>query len=451
MHHERFIYTKFWLDDDRRIVSFEYIVEHDGQEHTLLEQLEFPLPLRDTPTQQRSLRALHIALGVSYYKTFLQSVIVHPYAMDETEAKFWNTAWRHGLGEFLYTNKLSADQLAQFAPQDGQRFDGDVAGTSYGALIGIGGGKDSIVAGELLKALDVPLTGFVMATGEALGQADSVAQVMDRPLHAVQRTLDRKVSELGRQPGGHRGHVPISLIFGLVGTALAIATDSAYVVVANEASASIPRLTWNEQAVNHQWSKSFESETALQGYIQKSISGSVTYFSAIRQLTSIGVAKLFARYPQYFEVFTSDNSVFRIDPARRPSGRWSLESPKSLSSYLLVAPWVSNDDVRRIFGVDFLNESSLAQLFLELTGVEGDPPLDCVGTIEELVLSVNLLSQSGRYDDSELMKLAQERGVIHESDWQRALHRLLQLQPDEALPTELRDSVTVYLEKGVTA
>src|SRR6185369_8613661 len=116
------------------------------------------------------------------------------------------------------------------------------------------------------------------------------------------------------------------------------------------------------------------------------------YFSAIRQLTSLGVAKLFANFPKYFEVFTSDNFAFRIDPAKRPTGRWSLESPKSLSSYILLAPWLSDEDVAHIFGMELLDEPSLNQLFLELTGVEGEQPLDCVGTVEELVLSMNLLS-----------------------------------------------------------
>lgn len=451
MEQERFVYTQFRVEEDHRTVRFEYQVEHAGELHELTESLSFPITLKDTPEQLRSLRALHLALGVSYYKTFLQPVIIHPYAMDEAEAFFWNNAWRHGLGEFLYNNQLPAERLAKFAPQEGQQFDGQTAGVVQGALLGIGGGKDSIVAGELLKAINVPLTGFVMATGEQLGQAGMVAQAMDVPLHAVNRQLDRKVSELGRMPGGFRGHVPISLIFGLVGTALAIATDTAYVVVANEASASIPRIMWNEQTVNHQWSKSYESEKALQSYIQTKVAATVTYFSAIRQLTSIGVAKLFANFPQYFEAFTSDNSVFRIDPERRPPGRWSLESPKSLSSCLLLAPWLSDEDVHRIFTLNFLNESSLAKLFLELTGVEGQPPLDCVGTVEELVLSVNLLARSGRYGDTALMKLARDCGIIHEEDWQKVLHTLLQLQNDQALPAELHDTITSYLQNGVAA
>lgn len=444
---QQFGYTQFRLSDDRRSASFEYLLRLDGQDYHLRETLEFPVPLLDTPEQRRSLRALHLALGVSYYKIFLQPAVTHPYAMDESEAAFWNEVWHGGLGEFLYVNKLSANRLAAFSAQDGQKFEGSQTRNTQGALLGIGGGKDSIVAGEVLKSLHVPVTGFVMATGEQLGQTAAVAETMGVELLAVKRTLDKQLLELQELPGAYKGHIPISLIFGLVGTALAIAKGAAYVVVANEASASIPRVTWNEQAVNHQWSKSFGFETRLQRFVQESITPDAAYFSAIRQLTSIGVAKLFAGLPQYFQVFTSDNFVFRIDPKRRPSGRWSLESPKSLSSYLLLAPWISDEDMERIFTIDFLNEPSLEGLFLELTGVEGEPPLDCVGTVDELLLSVNLLAHTGRYADSVLMRLAQERRVIRDEEWSADLRQQLQLQPEQAVPSVLQADLAAYLQE----
>ncbi|HSX30459.1 MAG TPA: hypothetical protein VLE99_00900 [Candidatus Saccharimonadales bacterium] len=450
MPQDQFVYTEFRVSNDRRTVDFEYRTEHGNERYTFVESYTFPVALKDTPEQQRALRALHLAAGVSYYKKFLPTRIVHPYAMDETEAAFWNDVWQNGLGEFLYVNKLPVERVAKFAAQAGTRYNGESGGTAEGALLGIGGGKDSIVAGELLKKLDVPVTGFVLATGEQVGQAAAVAKTMGVELQVVERRLDEQLISLKNHPDSYSGHVPISMLFGLTGTALAIALDKAHVVVANEASASIPRVTWQERAINHQWSKSFRFEQSLQRFIQTSVAAQVTYFSAIRPLTSIGVAKLFAKMPDYYEVFTSDNFVFRIDPSGRPVGRWGLESPKSLSSYLLLAPWLTDEEVRRIFEIDFLNEPSLEKLFLELTGVEGEPPLDCVGTVEELVLSVNLLAETGRYHDTHLMRVAMERGVIHQNDWQAKLAALLALQPDEALPAELREGLMAELREGVS-
>jgi hypothetical protein len=449
MNNSFFRYLQFDLSDDRQVVYFRYELHHDNQISALTESLTFPVALSNTAEQLASLRALHLALGISYYKIFLPPRIEHHYAMNEAEADFWNDVWQHGLGEFLYANKLSVEQLAAFAPQDGTSYDSSKThDISYaGALLGIGGGKDSIVAGELLKTLKVPLEGFVMATGEQRGQAQAVADVMDVPLHTVNRVLDRQLLVLQEQPGAYKGHIPISLIFGLVGTTLAIASNKQYVIVANEASASIPRAHWQGRDVNHQWSKSLTFERALQGFVHSNISPAVTYFSAVRQLTSVGVAKLFAAYQQYYEVFTSDNFIFRIDPAKRPSARWSLESPKSLSSFILLAPWINEADMLRIFGLDFLGQSSLRTLFEALTGISGEPPLDCVGTVDELVLSLNLVAEQGRFQKSSLMQLAVEQHIIRCENWQLKLQDALTLQSEQALPENLISQITTLLEK----
>jgi hypothetical protein len=122
-----------------------------------------------------------------------------------------------------------------------------------------------------------------------------------------------------------------------------------------------------------------------------------------------------------------------------------------LSSYVLLAPWLSDADVQRTFTIDFLNETSLTQLFLEMTGTEGHPPLDCVGTPEELTLSANLLARDGRYSGKELMKLARERGIVREADWDKVLQKLLQLQTDDAVPAGLRGSITDRLREQLAA
>lgn len=439
MNSEVFEYLDFAVGDERQTAYFRYAIEHAGNTYQLTETLRFPVPLKDSIQQQAALRALHIALGISYYKIYLSAVIRHPYDMDETEANFWNEVWLGGLGELLYINQLSAERLAKFKPQTGKLLRDPTAQiNSKKALLGIGGGKDSIVAGEFLKELGLDLTGFVLATGEHQGQASDVAQTMQVPLLAVERTMDAQYAELRKQPNTYRGHIPISLIFGLVGVNLAIANDVPYVVVANEASASLPQATWEDRPVNHQWSKSFTFEQLFQRFVKDYIHTDVTYFSAIRPLTSVAVARKFATLSQYFEVFTSDNSVFRIKAEARPPTRWSMESPKSLSSFMLLSPWLNETDMIRIFGRDFLNEPSLEPLFKQLTGQEGHPPLDCVGTVDELVLSINLASLQGKYTNSYLMKQAVSSGVINQAqDWQSRLNAALALQPEHAFPIAL--------------
>lgn len=437
-----FLYQQFRIGDDQKTVFFDYQISRGTDTYSLTETLKFPVEL--TEAANPALRALHLALGISYYKTFLSPAISHPYAMEEAEAAFWNDVWRNGLGEFLYVNQLKPDMLARFSPQGGLKGQPIGHEADGSALLGIGGGKDSIVAGELLKDIGLKISGFVMATGEQLGQAKAVAETMGVNLLVVERQLDKKLLELQKLSGAYSGHVPISLIFGLVGTVLAQTTGASYVAVANEASASIPRVNADFGAVNHQWSKSFGFEQKLQNFIKENIDPDVTYFSAIRELSSVAVAKIFGGLPQYFEKFTSDNYVFRIDPTKRPNSRWSLDSPKSLSSFILLAPWTSEAEMLRIFGRNFLDETSLEELFLRLTGLKGEPPLDCVGTTEELVLSLNLAAAQGKFAGSYLMKLAEDRGAITESEPEPA--PMLTLRSDQALPAELASKITGTLK-----
>ena len=443
-----FVYKNVRLDERRQTIYFDYQIDTDEKQFNLTESFTLPSPLADNPTTDRILRALHIALGVSYYKTFLPPTISHDYTMDEQEAKFWNDVFRNGLGEFLYKNDLHADRLAQFMPVNGNINPSaeDKLNWEAQALLGIGGGKDSIVAGELLKEMGIPTKGFVLATGSNKGQAEAVAEVMEVSLLAIERRLDPQISEMNKLEGSYNGHVPISLIFALSGCLLASMNESKYVIVANEASASIPQVEHNGVAVNHQWSKSFIFERAFQGYVHRYISAHLDYFSLIRPLSSLAVAKIFANYSQYFEVFTSDNAHFKQDKTVDGQSRWSLDSPKSLSSYILLAPWMNNTDLDHTFGRNFLAETSLNELFLDLLGAGTEPVLDCVGTPLELKLSLSLLHAQGRYTDSPLMNIAREKELLLPNN-NTALEEALTLSMEHVLPEDINENLTPKLEE----
>ena len=143
----KFIYENIRLDDNRQLISFDYTIETESDAYSLTETLKMPDSLPDNSTVDRVLRALHIALGISYYKTFLPATIDHAYSMTSAEADFWNNVFKNGLGEFLYKNGFNSDKLAKFSEQTGTikpDVDDDIRWQET-ALLGIGGGKDSIV------------------------------------------------------------------------------------------------------------------------------------------------------------------------------------------------------------------------------------------------------------------------------------------------------------------
>jgi UDP-N-acetyl-alpha-D-muramoyl-L-alanyl-L-glutamate epimerase len=249
-----FVYENIRIKDDRKTVLFDYRVDTNELSFSLTETLKFPSPIPDSNTVDRLLRALHIALGISYYKTFLPPEINHAYIMNKDEAEFWNKIFQHGLSEFLYKNNLKPNQLAKFKSQDGKLSPGaeDDIDWRDTALLGIGGGKDSIVAGELLKELKIPIRGFVLATSNNEVLSQSVANKMELDLISIQREIDPQIISMNKVEGAYNGHIPISLIFALVGCLSATINGDRYVIVANEASASIPQITNENNEVNHQ-------------------------------------------------------------------------------------------------------------------------------------------------------------------------------------------------------
>lgn len=434
------------IDESRETVTFHYELETDESSFDLTESLIFPSALPDTKEVEALIRALHLMLAISYYKAFVPPQIRHPYAMDSSEAEFWNSVWRKGLGEFMYRNSLDSAILAKFAAQDGVVSEADsTVKLQDSALLGIGGGKDSIVAGELLKIMSMPLSGFVMGTADEIGQAQAVADVMGINLLIVKRRIDKQIIEMNNLPGAMNGHIPISAVFALVGSLLAASQGCKYVVVANEASASIPQASWENEDVNHQWSKSIEFERKYQNYLRSFVSPDLCYFSAIRPLSSVAVAKLFSEFPAYFEVFSSDNSLLKIRREGHEHPRWSLNSSKSLSSFILLSAWLSEDQLISAFGRNFLDQAELENLFIALLGKADEPVLDCVGTPAELRASLSEAIAQNKFKDSRLVKIAVERNLLSSDD---TIHQHMDFH-EHALPAGLGDKLIKIMKDRI--
>lgn len=440
---QKFTYSQAGWENNRSEAYFCYQITTDERVFDLKERLLLPFSVPESAESEKLLRALHLALGVSYYKSFIPPVIEHPYKMTTVEADFWNGVYKNGLGEFLYKNELSGDTLAKFREQDGA-VTGASSDTTWndGVMLGIGGGKDSIVAGELLKEAGVGLEGFVLATGDNLGQTETVSEVMGVKLNVVRRIIDPQIFEINDTEGSFNGHIPISLIFALCGTLLACGSGNSYVVVANEASASIPQTIWEGQNINHQWSKSIEFERLFQDYVRAYVSPNIHYFSAVRPLSSVAIAKLFANYPEYFEAFTSDNSVLKIKPETRLHPRWNPNSTKSLSSFMLLAPWMSNEDLLRTFGQNLLDNTELEGMCGALLGENDQVVLDCVGTQDELKASIAELIKQNRFSDSKLLHYTKHKQLLNDT---KPISDFMNLA-EHAIPDQIANKLLPIIE-----
>ncbi len=379
-----FAFGSYSYDREKQLCSFSYRSVKNGVEHDFTEQLTLPkLSNRDdVPAQllDQVLSYLHLAIGTSYYKVFTQHEVRLPAELHPKEAEFFNELYTKGLGEFYFRNSLAITASSRFpASQSVERNSRRLGRKNDKVLVGVGGGKDSIVAIELLKESGYQPSLFVVETGERSPIVTAVTDTAQLPVLTVTRSIDSKL--LSGIPGAHNGHIPVSSIYALIGYLLAVLYDFSYVVVGNEFSSNFGNTEYQGVEINHQWSKSLEFEQQFQQLMREMVTPDITYFSLLRPLYEIRIVELFTQYSQYFTVFTSCNRAFRIQ--QKSAGRWCGTCPKCVFAWLLLSAFLSPEELVSIMGQNLYEKEELTPLFRDVLGLGNMKPFDCVGTFEE--------------------------------------------------------------------
>ncbi|MFA5872108.1 MAG: Mur ligase family protein [Parcubacteria group bacterium] len=341
---------------------------------------------------RRFLEPLHIILGISYYKLYCPPKIKLPFKLSKEQADFWNIVYRKGLGEFLYRNKLDPEKIAKFPFSKIKTGSVDIK-TEEKILLGIGGGKDSIVATELLR--DFRATSFQVETQKRDYISEAIIKKIGNPSLKIKRILDPKIFKT--HAGAYNGHIPISAVFAFLGLLSAALYKYKYVAVANEHSSNFGNIRYKGESINHQWSKSAEFEAMLQGYTRKYITPDVMYFSPLRPFHEIRIAEMFAKLEKYFPYFSSCNKNFTVSK-KRPEALWCGECPKCAFVFLMLAPFMDKDKLVKIFGKNLLADEKLISLYGDILGFGKMKPFDCVGTFEEARAAIYLVSKKYKSD-----------------------------------------------------
>ncbi len=365
----------------RRSFSFTYeITFSDRKPLTFTERVilpKAPSQKLDHETLRKFLEPLHLILGISYYKLYCPPKVTLPFKLSKEQAEFWNSVYRKGLGEFLYRNRLDPQHVARF-PYSTVKTAAAPVGQFEKILLGIGGGKDSIVSAELLHEFDV--TSFHIETRRKDATAKAVIQKIGNPSLQLRRILDPKI--LQKHEGGYTGHIPISAIFAFLGLLSAALYKYRYVIVSNEQSSNFGNTRYRGDMINHQWSKSAEFEALLQNYTRKFITPDIVYFSLLRQLYEIRIAELFARHTKYHSLFSSCNRS-SASAKTTPNTRWCGACPKCAFVFLILAPFLPKKKLISIFGKNLFEDKTLLLTYKNTLGFGNYKPFDCVGTFEE--------------------------------------------------------------------
>ena len=380
-----FEFVSYRFDHKKGQIFFNYKIGFKNEKPMFFTEKIF-LPkkpvLKNVPRKllDRALSDLHIVLGISYYKLYCPPKIKLKRKLSKNQAEFWNTVYERGLGEFFFQNKINFRGLINFPSHKKASFEPLNFPRKNRALLGIGGGKDSLVAAELLRRTKTSTDAFVVETNKGNSLTDTLIEKIGIDSLAVERKLDEKI--LKTLPGAYNGHVPISAIFAFLGYLLAVLYDYRYIIVANEQSSNFGNVKYLGKDINHQWSKSSEFEDLFQKYTKEFLSPDITYFSMLRPYHEIRIAEMFSRERKYFPFFTSCNRNFLITKDR-PQTLWCGECPKCAFAFTIFSAFLSKKDLVGIFGNNLYDDEKLAQLFADILGYGKMKPFDCVGTFEE--------------------------------------------------------------------
>ncbi|MGI9028267.1 MAG: endonuclease domain-containing protein [Candidatus Saccharimonadales bacterium] len=338
------------------------------------------------PALERAINNLFFMAGVSYYKAYLApSIEIRQGSLDAKHADFFGKTYQRGLGEFFYVNKLDPNSTIEF-PVNSEQLE-PTGNNGEGILLGLGGGKDSLVSVELLRPKH-DVTTWTVGHGQ---QLEPLVEKTALPHLQIVRSWDLKLDQVNKVDALN-GHVPISAILACVGTVVAILSGKRDVIVSNERSADEPTLEFKGVSVNHQYSKSSEFEKDYQALLAADFNESIRYYSLLRPLSELMIAKLFAEigFEKYKTVFSSCNRAFTKDCERL---FWCGECPKCAFVYLALAPFIEEAKLIELFGKNLLLEPQLAATYRQLLGINGNKPMECVGEIAESRWAMDAMKQ----------------------------------------------------------
>ncbi len=375
--HPYFIYESFNIETGNDLTKIVFTFRMAGN-IAFYPSIEFPTYSKINEHDLKNL-AFHIGLVelISYWKAACPPrVIIKPGSLNERQISWWKKLWFNGLGEFFYTNGIetNVEDFLKVEIESDKIFESFQFEANNKVLIPVGGGKDSVVSLELIKGAGLEVVPFILNPREASINSALSAGFVYADILQFKRTIHPELISLNNE-GYLNGHTPFSALLAFVTLLAAKFSGASYIALSNESSAN--EATIPDTKINHQYSKSYEFEKDFREYVAAYVSPGFNYFSFLRPLNELQIAKLFSGFPHHLHTFRSCNVGSKTDS-------WCGNCPKCLFTAIILAPFVGLEKLYTIFEKDIFEENSLIRHLDELTGVADEKPFECVGTIDEV-------------------------------------------------------------------
>lgn len=386
-----FAYKSFHYAQDGRSFDMEFrfaVRDTRGEErHVFTPTLKIPArkfyKTEEIPQDLLETLVFHCGLMelVSYWKCCCPPTVkIECGHLSEPQKAWFKKLYFLGLGEFFYLNGITTSlqdfmqvecleqPVAAPLPSAFQTSENDI-------IVPVGGGKDSVVSLEVLR--NVPqarIRPMIVNPRGATRNCCLQAGFEDQDCIVVNRSIDPHLLELNRQ-GFLNGHTPFSAMLAFASLVTAALSRSRHIALSNENSAEESTVPGRE--INHQYSKSLEFENDFRHYVKTFINPQFDYFSFLRPLSEIGIARLFAALPRYHGVFRSCNAGSKTDS-------WCGKCPKCLFAFIILCPFMGMEKTSRLFGKNLFDDAQLQPCLDELAGIAPVKPFECVGTVDEV-------------------------------------------------------------------
>ncbi len=336
---------------------------------------------------------------VSYIKcTCSKNIIVECFDLDDFQKSWFTKLYYNGLSEMLYRNSINIEkeELFQFVNGNEKTYNSVIKANSAisekmselnGNLVLVGGGKDSCVTLELLNNDFNKNMALVVGKRGAMIDTLKVAGYTDNKIIKVDRIIDQRLISLN-QKGFLNGHTPFSALLAFLSYLIAYMSCKKYIVLSNEQSSNQSNILGTN--VNHQYSKSYEFESDFLNYCNKYFKTPIKYFSILRPITELQIASIFSKYDKYFKAFKSCNVGLK-------NNIWCGNCSKCLFVYVILSPFLSQEELIDIFSKDLFNDKQLENIFIDLIGEGNTKPFECVGTFDEI--NVCICKTISNYED----------------------------------------------------
>lgn len=388
--YKEFYYNSYEIREDDEAIYLEYDFEilNLKKFNPKLRILKKDMNFKSINSEYVKNMVFHIGLIelISYWKSACSpKVIIKCGYLNEKQIAWWKKLYFYGLGELFFTNNIKTD-LESFMTIECEDKEKEfkyeqIDDISDGYIVPIGGGKDSVVTLETLnidRKNDYCL--IINPKPVTLGCAE-IAGLEDNNIIEIYRTIDKNLIDLN-QEGFINGHTPFSAMLAFVSYFVAYMLSKKYIALSNENSANESNVVGEK--INHQYSKSFEFECDFEEYSEKYLKAPVKYFSFLRPLNELQIAKIFARKEKYHEVFKSCNVG-----SKGKEWYWCAECAKCLFAYIILSPYLYKEKLVNIFKTDMFENENLLKTFIELTGNGETKPFDCVGTFDEVKFAIS--------------------------------------------------------------